>query len=201
VQQIARRYRAGPAAIGDRRHANPGAALLLTREQQEQVRQALAGPALDGGAWSCRSVATWMSQPDARPARQRAALLGVDAPPRLHPASAASPGHLCGSRRARGALKKGLAEQVVAVRRVHPEATVSFWAEDDHRLGLPPVVRRVWAPCGQRPIAHVQRRFQRHYTWLDVYGFVRPSTGQSWWCLLPTVTVPSMSPALAAFSR
>jgi transposase len=62
VQEIARRYRAGPAAIGDRRHANPGAAPLLTREQQEQVRQALTGPAPDGGVWSCRSVATWMSQ-------------------------------------------------------------------------------------------------------------------------------------------
>jgi hypothetical protein len=78
---------------------------------------------------------------------------------------------------------------------------VSFWAEDDHGLGLPPVVRRVWAPCGQRPIAHVQRRFQRRYTWLDVYGFVRSSTGQSWWFLLPTVTVPAVSRALAAFAR
>src|SRR5215213_5510013 len=71
VQKIARRYRAGPAAIGDRRHANPGAAPLLTREQQEQVRQALTGPAPDGGVWSCRSVATWMSQTLGRPVSEQ----------------------------------------------------------------------------------------------------------------------------------
>ncbi len=67
VQEIARRYRAGPPAIGDRRHTNPGAASLLTPEQQEQLRTALAGPAPDGGIWSCRSVASWMSQTLGRP--------------------------------------------------------------------------------------------------------------------------------------
>ena len=61
VQEIARRYRAGPAAIGDRRHTNPGAAPLLNLTHQEQLRQALAGPAPDGGLWTCRSVAKWMS--------------------------------------------------------------------------------------------------------------------------------------------
>ena len=61
VQEIARRYRAGPAAIGDRRHTNPGAPPLLNPTHQEQLRQALAGPAPDGGLWTCRSVAQWMS--------------------------------------------------------------------------------------------------------------------------------------------
>jgi transposase len=79
----------------------------------------------------------------------------------------------------------------------HPTATVSLWAEDEHRLGLLPVRRRVWAPKGQRPIAQVRRTYQ----WLYVYGFVRPRTGQSWWCLLPTVTVPAMTLALATFAH
>ncbi len=79
----------------------------------------------------------------------------------------------------------------------HPTATVTLWAEDEHRLGLLPVLRRVWAPKGQRPIAHVER----HYEWLYVYGFVRPSTGQSWWCLLPRVTTEAMALALATFAR
>ena len=79
----------------------------------------------------------------------------------------------------------------------HPTATVSLWAEDEHRLGLLPVVRRVWAPRGQRPVAQVER----HYEWLYVYGFVRPRTGQSWWCLLPTVTTAAMTLALATFAR
>src|SRR6185369_1757782 len=62
VQEIARRYRAGPAAIGDRRHTNPGAVPLLDLKQQERLRTALCSPAPDGGIWSCRSVAGWMSQ-------------------------------------------------------------------------------------------------------------------------------------------
>jgi transposase len=74
---------------------------------------------------------------------------------------------------------------------------VQVWAVDEHRLGLLPVVRRVWAPTGRRPVAPVRRRYQ----WLYVYGFVRPATGQSWWCLLPTVSVAAMNLALAAFAR
>lgn len=83
------------------------------------------------------------------------------------------------------------------VKTTHPDATVTVWAEDEHRLGLLPVVRRVWAPCGQRPTARVHRRYQ----WLDVYGFVRPTTGESWWCLLPTVTTAAMQLALVTFAR
>jgi transposase len=61
---------------------------------------------------------------------------------------------------------------------------------------LLPVTRRVWAPRGQRPKA----AGNRHYQWLYVFGFVRPSTGESWWCLLPSVTTEAMSAALAAFA-
>jgi hypothetical protein len=86
---------------------------------------------------------------------------------------------------------------VAAVTAAYPAATVTVWAEDEHRLGLLPVRRRVWAPKGQRPTAHVQRQ----YTWLYVYGFVRPRTGQSWWCLLSTVTTDAFALALATFAR
>jgi hypothetical protein len=79
----------------------------------------------------------------------------------------------------------------------HPTATVMLWAEDEHRLGLLPVVRRIWAPKGQRPTAHVER----HYEWLYVYGFIRPTTGQSWWCLLPLVTTDAFALALTTFAR
>ena len=34
-----------------------------------------------------------------------------------------------------------------------------------------------------------------------MYAFVRPTTGQSWWCLLPTVSIPAMTAALAAFAQ
>lgn len=83
-----------------------------------------------------------------------------------------------------------------AVRAAHPEATLTLWAMDEHRLGLLPVRRRVWARRGRRPIAWVRRRYQ----WLYVVGFVRPRTGQSWWALVPTVNSQVMSTILAAFA-
>lgn len=63
VREIARRYREdGPTGIGDRRHGNPGAPPLLARTQQEALRAALGGPAPDGGLWTGRWVAVWMSE-------------------------------------------------------------------------------------------------------------------------------------------
>ena len=50
---------------------------------------------------------------------------------------------------------------------------------------------------GQRPTTHVRRRFQ----WCYVYGVVRPTTGESWWCLLPTVRTDAFALALAEFAR
>lgn len=84
-----------------------------------------------------------------------------------------------------------------AVRAAHPGAQIAVWAEDEHRLGLLPVRRRVWAKRGQRPTAWVRRRYQ----WLYVFGLVRPRTGQTWWCLLPTVSTAAMTAALAAYAR
>jgi transposase len=74
---------------------------------------------------------------------------------------------------------------------------VTVWAEDEHRVGLIPLQRRIWAPIGQRPIAPSDRQYQ----WGWVYGFVRPTTGESWWCLLPMISAPAIRAALAAFAQ
>lgn len=100
-------------------------------------------------------------------------------------------------RRSRRPSKRGLETAVKTVRTAHPDATVTVWAEDEHRLGLIPIRRRVWAPRGTRPIAPSDRRYQ----WLYVYGVVRPTTGASWWCLLPSMRTEAMSVALAAFAH
>lgn len=60
-----------------------------------------------------------------------------------------------------------------------------------------PLIRRVWAPIGKRPIAPVQQR----YEWLYVCGFVRPTTGATEWWLLPTVTAAVFGQMLAAFAQ
>jgi transposase len=74
---------------------------------------------------------------------------------------------------------------------------VELWAEDEARLGLKPVVRRVWAPAGRRPVA----RFKRGYKWTYVYGFVRPESGEVYWLILPTVNVELFSMALLEFAK
>lgn len=76
--------------------------------------------------------------------------------------------------------------------RHHPGAAVELWAQDEARIGLVPIVRRVWAPKGERPVAQQRRR----YEWLYVYGFVRPSTGQVEWLLLHTVNTELFQLAL-----
>jgi DDE superfamily endonuclease len=60
-----------------------------------------------------------------------------------------------------------------------------------------PLVRRVWAPKGKRPVAPVQQR----YEWLYICGFVRPRTGDTDWWLVSTVTAALFGQVLAAFAR
>jgi transposase len=83
------------------------------------------------------------------------------------------------------------------LREAHPEAEVELWAEDEARLGLKPVMRRVWAPVGKRPIARLKRR----YEWTYLYGFVRPESGEVYWLILPRVNVELFSMALAEFAK
>ena len=97
-----------------------------------------------------------------------------------------------------GGLQKTLPERLKTIREAHPEAEeVELWAEDEARIGLKPVVRRVWAPVGRRPTARVKRG----YEWSYLYGFVRPTTGEVWWLILPTVNKELFSMALGEFAK
>jgi hypothetical protein len=40
-----------------------------------------------------------------------------------------------------------------------PHATVELWAVDEHRIGLKPILHKVWCVDGQRPLAPVQHRY------------------------------------------
>jgi transposase len=59
------------------------------------------------------------------------------------------------------------------------------------------VMRRVWAPVGERPIA----RLKRGYEWTYLYGFVRPTTGEVYWLILPTANKELFSLALGEFAK
>jgi transposase len=78
-----------------------------------------------------------------------------------------------------------------------PEAQVELWAVDEHRIGLKPILRRVWAPKGQRPVAPVQHR----YEWRYLVGFVHPASGRTLFHLATSVSIPLFEAELAAFAR
>jgi transposase len=96
--------------------------------------------------------------------------------------------------------KKVFPEFVRTVRCLYADADdradVEFWAMDEHRIGLKPILRRTWAKRGQRPVVLVHHRYQ----WSYVYGFVQPRTGRSFYLLMPTVSIPAFSAALREFA-
>jgi hypothetical protein len=74
---------------------------------------------------------------------------------------------------------------------------VELWATDEHRIGLKPLLRRIWAPIGQRPVAPVQHR----YAWRYLVGFVHPASGRTLFHLATSVSIPLFEADLAAFAR
>ncbi len=145
--------RIGPESLGDGRHQNPGAEPLLTDVQQALLWQALQGPAPDGGLWNGRKVADWSSE-----------LLGRRVSPqrgweylrqmrfRLR---TPRPEHQEADPVEQEVWKKKLVSVVKQVQSAHPDADVEVWTMDEHRLGLKPVLRDVWVPQGEQPIANV----------------------------------------------
>lgn len=83
------------------------------------------------------------------------------------------------------------------MREKYPEAQIELWSQDEHRIGLKPILRRVWARKGTRVRAVVRPRYQ----WMYLYGFVEPRSGKTTWLLMPTVNTQVFSLVLAAFAR
>src|SRR5262245_55188160 len=68
---------------------------------------------------------------------------------------------------------------------------------DEHRIGLKPIVRGVWAPVGERPIALGHHRFE----WLYVTGFVEPASGRTVWNIANAVCKEMFELVLADFAK
>jgi len=88
---------------------------------------------------------------------------------------------------------------VSAVATALPHARVEVWgvgATDEHRIGLKPLLGRVWAPIGQRPLALVQHRF----AWRYLVGFVHPASGRTLFHLATSVSIALFEVELAEFA-
>lgn len=84
----------------------------------------------------------------------------------------------------------------MSLREQQPSERIELWFQDEARLGLKPVVRRIWAPVGERPLAPSRTR----YEWTYVYAAVHPSTGRVSWLILPSVSVEAMNVFLLEFA-
>jgi hypothetical protein len=83
------------------------------------------------------------------------------------------------------------------LRQGRPDKEVELWCEDEARLGLKPVVRRVWALAGTRPRSNGRHKFES----LFVYGFAHPASGRSRFLMFPKANAQCMGQALADFAR
>jgi transposase len=71
------------------------------------------------------------------------------------------------------------------------------WAEDEARLGLEPIARRVWSLKGHRPASNGRAKFESLY----VFGFTHPATGRTRTLIPSKANTGTMGTALADFAR
>jgi hypothetical protein len=167
----------------------------LTAAHYEALRVALSGPTPQHDRWNGRTVAAWIAQRLARPIcrqlgwvylRRLGARLRMPRPRHLH----ADP-------QAQADFRARLRPLLREVATAFPEAQVELWAMDEHRIGLKPILRKVWCLDGKRPLAPVQHR----YAWRSLVGFVHPASGHTVFHLATSVSVPLFEAELVAFAR
>ena len=79
----------------------------------------------------------------------------------------------------------------------YPNAEIEVWSMDEHRLGLHPILRRIWIPQGEVPLAKVEQK----YKWMWLYGFVHPESGETYWWILPQVNTQVFNRVLTDFAQ
>ena len=195
VEKLRARYNAGgPDALGDLRRHNGAKRTILTPTLLDRLRARLAEPPPDGGLWSSRKAATWMAGELGLAAV--AVRRGWEAPRAVGPGAAAGASGAGHGGRA-GGIQKKLATILAEEAEQHPGKVVEAFATDERRIGLKPILRRVWAPKGERPRAPGHHRFE----WLYVTAFVQPTSGEVFWCLANGVSKPFFEALLALFAR
>ena len=155
---------------------------LLNEKQLQKLAKELKSKPNDGGIWTGQKVARWIEKETGREKvwNQR----GWDYLKKCNYSwQRPRPKHRKGNELEQEEFKKNLGLKVKELDKKHPNAKIEVWFFDEHRVGLKPILRKVWAQKGERPIAKVQHS----YEWLYVYGFVNPKTGETWWYLIPRV--------------
>jgi transposase len=195
IGQIARRFNVlGPDGVTDQRRLARPHRQLLTPAHHEELRAALSGPAPQHDRWNGRTVAAWIAARLGRPICRQLGwvyLRRLGARLRMP-----RPRHVKADPQAQVDFKQRLRPLLREVVTAFPQARVELWAMDEHRIGLKPVLGKVWSLDGQRPVAPVQHR----YDWRYLVGFVHPASGRTVFHLATSVSVPLFEAELAAFA-
>lgn len=196
IYELVRSYNTlGVEVLGDLRRHNPGARPKLDDIQQANLLQAMRSPAPDGGLWNGRKVADYLSEVLGTPvSRQQGWEYLKQMELRLR---VPRPQHQDTDVEQQEVWKKKLQEEVKRIQQQYPDADVEIWCEDEHRIGLQPVMRRVWAQAADPPIATVCGKRE----WLWLYAFVQPQSGQTYWWLLPFVNTELFNRVLQDFAE
>lgn len=91
-----------------------------------------------------------------------------------------------------------LPNKLASIAKEYPTDEVEVWAEDEHRLGLQPILRAIWVEKGTK---NVQVMVNPGYKWFYLYAFVHPATGRSYWWILPSVNIKMFELALKDFAE
>jgi transposase len=196
IGQIARRFNAlGPDGVKDQRHLARPHRQLLPPAHHEELRAALSGPAPQHDRWNGRTVAAWMAQRLGRPICRQLGwvyLRRLGARLRMP-----RPRHIYADPQAQADFKQRLRPLLREVATAFPRSAVELWAVDEHRIGLKPILQKVWSLGNPRPLAPVQHR----YEWRYLVGFVQPASGRTVFHLATSVSVPLFEAELAAFAQ
>ncbi len=153
---------------------------LLSQPQLEKLTRAIEKKPADGGIWTGTKVARWIEQETGRKRvwNQR----GWDYLKKCEYSwQQPRPTHHKADKLEQEIFKANLPLKVKEFEKQYPDSEIELWFFDEHRIGLKPILRKVWSKIGSRTTAVVQHR----YEWLYVYGFVKPKTGESFMVFNP----------------
>lgn len=169
---------------------------LLTEEQLQKLKRQLESKPSDEGIWTGTKVARWIEKETG--AKKVWNQRGWDYLKKFdYSWQSPRPSHRKGDKLEQEIFKANLPSKITKLEEKHPEAEIDLWFFDEHRIGLKPILRKVWSKRGERPIAVVSHR----YEWLYVYGFVKPKTGETLWYLIPRVNTLWLNLVYQSFAK
>lgn len=202
ARRVVKKYNEmGIDSVKNSRHKTPlnhqgGKKPILNAQQLERLKEALQKKPVDGGVWTGPKVARWMEQETGRSKIYDSR--GWDYLKKLRYSwQRPRPKHRKGCPIKQQEFKENLPQKVKLLQESNPNAEVEVWFFDEHRVGLKPILAKVWAPVGERPSAIVHHR----YEWLYVYGFVNPKTGGTYYYLIPRVNVQWLNLVFETFAK